>query len=86
LLLTHTDRRVPKSFPSFHRISGGDSFLRRFKNQLQTLETELDAVPIAQDWGTIHRIQNILLPSLKNRQNKYHTFMAEKVIEVVEYY
>ncbi|MGD0173129.1 MAG: hypothetical protein ABSC61_01650 [Anaerolineales bacterium] len=41
---------------------------------------------MAEFGGTIHRIQDILLPSLEDRKNKYHAFIAEKVVEVVEYY
>jgi len=70
--------------------STSKSILARLTNLSGTLDEGWEGNQktkfIGELGATIQRIQNILLPSLKNQENKYHTFMAEKVIDVVEYY
>jgi hypothetical protein len=70
--------------------TSSNSILDRLNKICGTLDEEWEGNQkikfMAEFGGTIHRVREILLPSLAKGENKYHTFMAEKVVDVIEYY
>jgi hypothetical protein len=79
---------IARAYSAAGAASG--AVLDRLSRILGTLDLEWEGrqktLFVEEFRTTIERIRGYLLPLLKNREQKYHTFTAEKKIEEVQYY